>query len=106
MSAEFTNLEPHADLHGMDAMGHPVPHYRRENAYQWLRAIEVPKGIAWATVAATADRLERDKPYDAMTEASRTVDLTGAYRLIAMLLTGSPAPVAVDLGPALGNVAL
>jgi hypothetical protein len=35
-----------------------------------------------------SNRLERDDPYGAMSDAMKYVDLTGTYRLMAALLAG------------------
>jgi len=42
---------------------------------------------AWRCVGTTAEALERDKPYEAQAAAMVYLDLTGAYRLMAVLLT-------------------
>jgi hypothetical protein len=71
-----------------DAMGHPVPDFRRDNAYQWLRSIGIERGDAWGCVEAMSIDIERDHPHEAMERAHKTVDPTGAYRLLAILVTG------------------
>lgn len=76
---------------GFDAMGSPVPEKRRDNAYQWLRSIEIGREKAWDTVETMAGHIERDHPHEAMESARKAVDLIGAYRLMALLLTGVSA---------------
>ena len=71
-----------------DAMGKPVPTHRRANAYEWLKSIGVKSEDAWECVGGMAEQLERDKPYEAMERGRQHVDLTGAYRLMAYLLSG------------------
>lgn len=76
---------------GFDAMGRPVPEKRRDNAYQWLRSIGVGREKAWDTVETMAGHIERDHPHEALEAARKVVDITGAYRLLALLLTGESA---------------
>lgn len=91
--AEFIGQKPPETCDGFQNMGKPVPNYRRQAAYDTLKAIGV-KGAAkrQATVASMADRLERDKPYECMSEGMRVMDLTATYRVMAVLLT-SPEPL-------------
>lgn len=78
---------------GLGAMGHPIPLHRRQTAVDHCRMMGMTDNVAiTACVGAMADRLERDEPYEAMREACRYVDLTGAYRLMACLLTGDEPP--------------
>ena len=74
---------------GFAAMGQPVPEKRRDAAYQWLRSINVGREQAWSTVETMAEHIQRDHPHEAMEAARKNVDLTGAYRLLALLLTGA-----------------
>lgn len=93
--AEFLNQTvPHDQVYhdGMGAMGHPIPDYRRDAAYRTCReAFGMSSADAMSCVSGTAEQLERDKPYEAMGMAMRYIDLTGAYRLFAVLLA-SPKP--------------
>lgn len=83
----------HSVLSGMGAMGHPVPFYRRQVAYEYLLEIGFDSGDAMSLTNAVSDKLERDKPYEAMDISvhGRRIDLTGMYRLFAHLLA-DPAP--------------
>ena len=72
---------------GFDAMGKPIPTNRREAAYVMLKEIGVERIAAFSCAERVAQKLERDQPYDAIAEAMKDVDLTGAYRLLAVLLT-------------------
>jgi hypothetical protein len=45
---------------------------------------------AFTLIGQVSHSLERDDPYAAMSAALRSLDATGAYRLIAALLTSSP----------------
>jgi hypothetical protein len=79
-----------------EAFGKPVPAFRRDNAYSWLKSTGVERSAAWSTVEAMAQHIERDHPHEARERALQTVDLTGAYRLLAVLVTGEPPCAACD----------
>lgn len=75
---------------GFNAMGKPVPNFRKMVADEHLKQM----GIADAQdrfrcIAAMSNHLEHDAPYDALGEAMKYVDLTGSYRLMAVLLSSS-----------------
>ena len=88
--AEFLNQkverEP-AYEDGMANMGKPIPDHRREAAYSHCKAMGLNSADSMSCVSGTAEQLERDKPYEAMGMAMKFVDLVGAYRLFAVLLT-------------------
>ena len=69
------------------AMGKPIPYSRRQAAYECAKGIGVESGDCFTLVDAMSDQLERDKPFEAQQTALKYVDLTGAYRLMAVLLT-------------------
>lgn len=70
-------------------MGKPIPNTRRDRAYQWAKDdAGVEREKAWNMVQLVSTQLERDHPHEGLKEACKTVDLTGAYRLFAILLTG------------------
>lgn len=73
---------------GFDAMGKPVPMYRRTAALAHCRDMGLTDAEdATACIGGVADKLERDQPYEAMAEGMKYLDLTGTYRLMAVLLT-------------------
>lgn len=76
---------------GFAAMGKPIPEYRRSAAYEHCKQMGQASGTAWATVTSMIGPLERDKPYEAMAAGMKTLDLTGTYRVMAVLLTGEPS---------------
>ncbi len=92
MSAEFLNqvvpVDPPESADGFAAMGKPIPDYRRDEAYRTCRReFEMSSSKAMGTVQGMADSLERDKPYQALAAGMKYgVDLTGSYRLMAVLL--------------------
>lgn len=83
--AEFMNQrveEP--DLFA--AMGKPLHPEARSIGYRHCRAMGLESGKAWGCVQVVAEQLERDRPYEAMQEGRKYLDLTGTYRLFAALL--------------------
>lgn len=96
--AEFLNqVIPHGDpatTDGFGNMGKPIPDFRKDEAYRTCRqefGMDASKSMG--TVQGCAQSLERDKPYEAMEAAMKYgVDLTGAYRLIAVLLVHQEEP--------------
>jgi hypothetical protein len=76
---------------GFDAMGKPIPLYRRTAALDHCRQMGLtdPED-AWSCVGGVAEQLERDAPYEAMAAGMKYLDLIGTYRLMAVLLTAEP----------------
>ena len=85
--AEFLNQETEPELSGLNRMGHPLSEAARSAAYADCLAMGLSSARAWECVQAVAGLLERDKPYEAMGEGTKFLDLTGTYRLFAVLLT-------------------
>lgn len=80
---------------GFDAMGHPIPLERSSAALQQVREMVPDIGTeeAFTLIGRVSKELERDEPFEAIRVAREVLDLTGAYRLIAVLLT---APLEVN----------
>lgn len=99
--AEFLNeSSPKPDpvmADGFNEMGKPIPSYRRQAAYETCRSFGLDADSSWTTVSGMAEQLERDKPYEAMAAGMRKVDLTGAYRLMAVLLTAPKPRIVVTM---------
>lgn len=73
---------------GFDAMGKPIPMFRRQIAYDHCKQMGITNSEdAWGCVNGVSESLERDQPYDAMAKGMQYLDLTGTYRLMAVLLT-------------------
>lgn len=73
---------------GFAAMGHPVPMDRRQRAYDAaIDDMGLTRENAHSVVGFMSEKLRRDQPYEALHGALKWVDLTGAYRLMATLLT-------------------
>lgn len=83
-------------LSGFNAMGHPIPEPRKQAAYNWLRTM-FSQDEARSLVDAVANKLERDEPYEAQEVVMEHLDLTGAYRLMAVLLTEPPVKETVSV---------
>lgn len=77
---------------GFDAMGRPIPTARRLAGLNALAAmgLERPLEVLVELVDGVAERLEQDDPDRALKLARTLVDVTGAYRLVAALLTDGP----------------
>lgn len=77
-----------SDSDGFNAMGRPIPYYRQQAAYETCKAMGMTdRNEMTACVGAMSEALERDEPYAAMEAGMKYVDLTGTYRLMAVLLT-------------------
>ena len=81
---------------GFAAMGHKVPAFRKSEAERhmkemgWIDSEHAEK--RYSIVAGMAAHLERDNSHEALEFAMREgVDATGCYRLMAVLLTATPA---------------
>ena len=72
---------------GFDAMGKPIPFYRRQAGYDTCLEMGLKSEAAYSAVSGMSEMLERDQPYEAMAAGMKYIDLTGTYRLMAVLLT-------------------
>ncbi len=73
---------------GFNAMGKPIPTSRKQAAYDCAAAMGIDsQDERMSLVNSVAEHLERDKPFEAQQAAMRHLDLTGAYRLMATLLS-------------------
>ena len=71
---------------GMDAIGYPISTAHREAANQHLKNMGLEASQdRFDCIEGVANRLERDKPHEAMEFAMSYIDATGAYRLFALL---------------------
>ena len=74
---------------GFGAMGKPIPVARKLAADEHLKAMGITDTEdRFHCIQMVSNRLERDDPYGAMSDAMKYVDLTGTYRLMAALLAG------------------
>lgn len=82
---------------GFAAMGKPVPLYRQQEGYRHCKQMGLDSEAAWSAVRAMSDSVARDEPLDAMDKAYRYLDVTGCYRLLAVLLTAeNPAEMSMS----------
>ena len=78
---------------GFANFGKPVPMYRRKNADEHCIEMGLSDTNKRMTIIQTmCEAIERDKPYEAMEAGMAFLDLTGTYRLMAVLLV-SEEPV-------------
>jgi hypothetical protein len=85
--AEHLNQTVEPELCGFSAMGKPLNENARSEAYKHCKAMGLNSARAWECVQAVAEQLERDRPYEAQAAGMKFLDLTGTYRLFAVLLT-------------------
>lgn len=84
-----TRLTPLEGDSGFAAFGKPVGIRRRAAALESIREIGIVNtGDAWECIGQMSSAIERDDPYGAMGIGMRYVDLTGTYRLLAVLCAG------------------
>ncbi len=83
--AEFIG-QPKDEIDGFNNMGKPISPFRRQAGYAHARQMGLSADHALAAVSGVAEQLERDKPYEAMAAGMKYMDLTGTYRLFAVLL--------------------
>lgn len=93
---------------GFEALGKPVPMYRRAAAYEHVKAMygthPLDKEKAFRCIEAMCNCIERDEPHAAMERAlgpsmgghpDGIVDALGVYRLLAVLLTAEKPKIRV-----------
>jgi hypothetical protein len=69
-----------------DKMGKPLNVRARQAAYDHCLAMGLNSAEAWKCVGSVAELLERDRPDEAQGAGMKFLDLTGTYRLFAVLL--------------------
>lgn len=85
--AEHMNQTVEPELSPFNNMGKPLNEAARAVGYEHCKAMGLSSAKAWECVGAVAYALEKDKPYEAQAAGMRFLDLTGTYRLFAVLLT-------------------
>lgn len=71
---------------GMAAFGKPVPTYRAQEAFRHCRDMGLTDtNKATGLINRMIECIERDEPYKAMEAGMAYLDLTGTYRLLAVL---------------------
>lgn len=80
------------DMEGTDAfsmMGKPLSATVRQKGFEHCKDMGLDSTKSWLCVNAVSMQLERDEPYKAMADGTLYLDLTGVYRLFAVLLTAA-----------------
>lgn len=84
--AEHLNQKVEAEMSPFNQMGKPILMRARAAGYEHCKAMGLSPARAMECVNAVAEQLSRDKPYEAQAAAMKFIDLTGSYRLFAVLL--------------------
>lgn len=84
--AEHLNQHVDSELDPFNAMGKPLHEEARSDAYTHCKAMGLSSARAWECVQGVANCLERDEPYEAQKFGMKFLDLTGVYRIFAVLL--------------------
>lgn len=84
--AEHLNQVVEPEMSPFNRMGKPLGEDARSEGYKHCKAMGLNSAKAWECVASVAAQLERDEPYAAQAAGMRFLDLTGTYRLFAVLL--------------------
>jgi hypothetical protein len=72
---------------GFAALGKPVPFWRQGAGYEHAKAMGLDSGRAFEIVGIFADKIKRDEPHAALEAGLKYLDVTGIYRLLAVMLT-------------------
>jgi len=89
MSAQFLNQNREPPMDEFSMMGRPIPFAARQHGFDACIEMGIDKVAVYECVGAVSEALARDKPYEAMEASMRYLDLTGTYRLMAVLLSSA-----------------
>lgn len=89
MTAEFMNQKVEPEMDAFSAMGKPILMKARSAGYEHCRAMGLAAPRAMECTQAVAEALQRDQPYEGMAAGMKFLDLTGVYRLFAVILTAA-----------------
>lgn len=84
--AEHLNQKIDPEISPFAQMGKPILMKARAEAYKHCIAMGLTKPRAMECVNGVAEQLQRDKPYEAQAMGMKFLDLTGTYRLFAVML--------------------
>jgi hypothetical protein len=72
-----------------NSFGQFVPYSRRQRAHDTVKQMIPELGTAesMALIDSVSESIRRDMPYEAMERARKNLDVTGCYRLLAVLCT-------------------
>lgn len=85
--AEHLNQVVEPEMIGFNLMGKSLSEKARSQAYSHCKQMGLSSARAWECVGQVAEMLERDEPYKAQAAGMKFLDLTGTYRLFAVLLS-------------------
>ncbi len=85
--AEHLHQKVEPEMTPFDQMGKPILMGARAEGYKHCKEMGLTSARATECVNAVAEQLQRDKPYEAQAAGMKFLDLTGTYRLFAVLLT-------------------
>ena len=89
VGAKIFPSTPSARDDGFGAFGNPVPFFRRQAAFEHAKSMGLDTAKSYDVVGKVSDAVARDEPYRAMEEAMKFLDLTGSYRLLAVVCTAA-----------------
>jgi hypothetical protein len=72
---------------GFEAMGKPIPMFRKQAAYNECSVMGIEGERAYHAVGRIAFCLEADRPFESIERGMEVLDASGVYRLMAVLLT-------------------
>lgn len=84
--AEHMHQTVPPEMSPFNQMGKPILMNARAEGYTHCKAMGLTPARAMECVNAVAEQLQLDKPYEAQAAGMRYLDLTGTYRLFAVLL--------------------
>ena len=84
--AEHLNQHVDPELEPFNQMGKPILIEARSEGYKHCKAMGLTPARAMECVNNVAEQLQRDKPYEAQAAGMKFLDLTGVYRLFAVML--------------------
>lgn len=87
--AEHLNQPKPPVLSAFGMMGKPLSPKARQAGYDTCKEMGLDSDRAMGCVNGVCEQLERDQPYEAQSVGMRYVDLTGWYRLVAVILTAA-----------------
>lgn len=85
--AEHLQQKKEPEMSPFNQMGKPILMDARAEGYEHCKAMGLTPAEAVECINAVAEQLQRDKPYEAQAAGMKFLDLTGVYRLFAVLLT-------------------
>jgi hypothetical protein len=85
--AEHCNQVVEPEMSPLSRIGKPLGENARSAAYEHCKQMGLNSARSWECVQSVATQLEKDRPYEAQAAGMRFLDLTGTYRLFAVLLT-------------------